>query len=449
MISVVIPVLNGEKYIRPCLESVLSQNIKDIEVIVVDGGSNDGTLQIIKNFIEKDLRIRLLQSSKKSYGAQMNLGISNVKGEYFAILEADDILPQNAYEILLNKIKCTGADLVKGNYKNFVSGEFENIITIPTDIFQNKQDIYDKEITAKKYAEIIRKDRYVWCGLYDIDFIRKNNIWFNETPGAAFQDNGFLIQTLILANKVVYIKDYVYFYRKDNDGSSVYSPKGYKYIADEYSFIMEFLNRLSVEERLLYLPQIFLTIMDLVRTRSLLRATLNNASDVSNYEDINRIIEILGKGLDASVIGYDLRFQKDLFEMALFCENPKLYLKYTQKEIDAERHDVECFFNRILNANKIYVWGYGKTGAMFRALLHRKMYAGKIVWSDIVAKNEDDINVINAHTLASEYSGDGIYVICSEDHRYEIRDELHNRYGVPYSNILFYTIGTSQQLFFM
>ena len=89
MISVVIPVLNGEKYIRPCLESVLSQNIKDIEVIVVDGGSNDGTLQIIKNFIEKDLRIRLLQSSKKSYGAQMNLGISNVKGEYFAILEAD------------------------------------------------------------------------------------------------------------------------------------------------------------------------------------------------------------------------------------------------------------------------------------------------------------------------------------------------------------------------
>ena len=81
-VSVIMPALNVAKYIRQCMESVINQTLKDIEIIVIDAGSSDGTLEILKEFEAKDSRVKLINSEKRSYGYQMNKGISIAQGVY-------------------------------------------------------------------------------------------------------------------------------------------------------------------------------------------------------------------------------------------------------------------------------------------------------------------------------------------------------------------------------
>ena len=81
-LSIIIPILNMKEYVSQCLDSVVSQTLKDIEIICVDGGSTDGTLEIIKEYEKRDERISILSSSVRSYGYQMNMGLEAAQGEY-------------------------------------------------------------------------------------------------------------------------------------------------------------------------------------------------------------------------------------------------------------------------------------------------------------------------------------------------------------------------------
>ena len=91
-VSVIMPSLNVVSYIRECIESVVNQTLKDIEIICVDAGSTDGTLEVLEEYTAKDNRIKLLHSDKKSYGYQMNMGIDAATGEYIGIVETDDYI---------------------------------------------------------------------------------------------------------------------------------------------------------------------------------------------------------------------------------------------------------------------------------------------------------------------------------------------------------------------
>ena len=99
-VSVIMPSLNVVQYIQECMESVVRQTLSDIEIICVDAGSTDGTLEILQEFAKKDQRISIIVSDKKSYGYQMNLGLKAAKGEYIGIVETDDFIEPNMYEDL-------------------------------------------------------------------------------------------------------------------------------------------------------------------------------------------------------------------------------------------------------------------------------------------------------------------------------------------------------------
>ena len=97
-ISVLIPVYNAEQYLNKCIQSVISQSLKNIEIIIINDGSNDSSLEIIKSF--KDERIKLFNKKNSGYGASLNLAINNAQGEYISILEADDFMHENMLETL-------------------------------------------------------------------------------------------------------------------------------------------------------------------------------------------------------------------------------------------------------------------------------------------------------------------------------------------------------------
>ena len=93
-ISVIMPSLNVSEYIDECIQSVLNQKFADIEILCIDAGSTDGTYEKLEDYKMRDNRIQLLQSDKKSYGYQVNMGIKKATGEYIAIIETDDYIDE-------------------------------------------------------------------------------------------------------------------------------------------------------------------------------------------------------------------------------------------------------------------------------------------------------------------------------------------------------------------
>ena len=168
-VSVIMPSLNVGKYIEECLNSVVNQTLKDIEIIAVDAGSTDGTLETIEKFAADDKRIRIINADKKSYGYQMNLGLAAATGEYIGIVETDDMIELNMYEILVKYADEYGLDYVKGyvyvfyDFGNNHSYRFET-----AKLF----DKYQGVVCPAENAKLLCQDIFIWPGIYRQSFLQ-------------------------------------------------------------------------------------------------------------------------------------------------------------------------------------------------------------------------------------------------------------------------------------
>lgn len=237
-VSVVVPSLNSIKYIHECIDSILNQTLKDIEIICVDAGSTDGTLEVLREYERNDKRLKVIVSDKKSYGYQMNLGIKEAKGEYLGIVESDDYIKEDMYQVLYFTIEKFQCDVVRGNILGFEEVEGEKQFTeLPISYIP---ELYFKLLNFKNDQRII-KDTWNMnqSGIYRLNFIKQNNIYFNETPGASYQDTGFWFQTSAFARSVYIHNEAYYCYRRDNPNSSCHSKEKVYCICEEYDFIRE------------------------------------------------------------------------------------------------------------------------------------------------------------------------------------------------------------------
>ncbi len=239
-VSVIIPVYNVEQYLRECLDSVINQTLKDIEIICVNDGSTDSSLEILEEYAQKDSRIKIINKQNTGYGASMNKGIDAATGEYIGIVEPDDYVALDMYETLYNKAIELDLDLIKADFHRFI-GEGENI-----KLFYRKLDrsnsYYNKIINLQEDITPYKFIMNTWSGIYKREFIEKYHIRHNPSPGASFQDNGFWFQTFAWAKRAYFLNQPFYMNRRDNINSSVKS-KGKVYAMKyEYDFIMEFLN---------------------------------------------------------------------------------------------------------------------------------------------------------------------------------------------------------------
>lgn len=243
-VSVIMPSLNVFPYIRECMESVVNQTLKDIEIILVDAGSTDGTLEILREYEKRDERIRLVCSEKKSYGYQVNLGISLAKGEYVGIIETDDYVVPDMYESLYEYAVKYEVDFAKGYTKPFYTISQEEKYFSESNTFYIKEGLTNQVIDTSERPDIFLKDRFLWLGIYKSEFIK--SIRLNETLGAAFQDVGFMFQVLSRAKKAIYIDKPIHFYRQDNDNSSIHNTRSVSYIVNEYQLDKCYLERKDI-----------------------------------------------------------------------------------------------------------------------------------------------------------------------------------------------------------
>jgi glycosyltransferase involved in cell wall biosynthesis len=213
-VSVIMPSLNVGEYIEQCIESVANQTLEDIEIICIDAGSTDGTLEILKEYEKKDSRIKLLDSDKKSYGYQMNMAISHAEGEYIGIVETDDYISKDMFEKLYDLSKGE-IDVVKSNFYHV-----EESGKIRKDTGKRNHVAEKKTFTIEDFPAIIKAHPSIWAGIYRREFLLNNDIRFIEEPGGGWVDNPFFYETAFGAKSIIYTDEAYYYYREFNPASS-------------------------------------------------------------------------------------------------------------------------------------------------------------------------------------------------------------------------------------
>ena len=211
-VSIIIPCYNVERYVRECMQSVVNQTLRDIEIICINDGSTDSTGAILREFAKQDKRINLIEQQNGGYGVAVNNGIAKAKGEYIGIVESDDFINPTMYEKLYTKAKQTNAELVKCNF--FV---YDSHSKIKNEIYKIKKqnlDIAPNEIfNPLDFPQIFYFHASIWAGIYKADFIKQ--IKLLETAGAAYQDFPFAMEVLSRVQKMAVVKEALYHYRTE------------------------------------------------------------------------------------------------------------------------------------------------------------------------------------------------------------------------------------------
>ncbi len=215
------PSLNVSSYVRDCVESVMNQSLREIEIICVDAGSTDGTLEILEELQKKDDRIRIIHSDKKSYGYQMNLGIADAEGEYIGIVETDDYIDERMYEEMYEFAISFDADVVKAPYMEFSSDHIQQICYY-ADEFSKKLP-HDSCFSAKEYGEVLAYHASVWSGIYKRKYLTDKQIRFVEAEKAGYVDVGFRIDTCVSTERIAWFDKAYYHYRRSSKDSSTNS----------------------------------------------------------------------------------------------------------------------------------------------------------------------------------------------------------------------------------
>lgn len=240
-ISVIVPIYNVEIYLEECLDSILNQTLRDIEIICVNDGSTDSSLTILKEYAQKDNRIKIIDKKNSGYGHSMNVGIDNAMGKYIGIVEPDDYIKSTMYEELYNLAETYNVDLIKADFYRF-TGSGKNLKLTYNQLSKDKS-YYNKVLDPKDNIEVFKFIMNTWCGIYNRDFLNKYHIRHNETPGASFQDNGFWFQTFCWAKKMYFVNKPFYMNRRDNVNSSVHNREKVYCASEEYKYIKNFLDK--------------------------------------------------------------------------------------------------------------------------------------------------------------------------------------------------------------
>ncbi len=236
-ISIIIPVYKVEKYICECIDSILSQDYKDFEIILVDDGSPDRCPEICDNYAKQDKRIKVIHKENGGLSSARNAGYSLAEGDFIWFIDSDDLIENKAISILSDYFD-SYADIIKFN-----------VYILNKKIKKQKLDIvntFSGTADCKKLCSIAGNAcskslfPYVWRNIYSRQFLEKFNLRFID--GLSFVEDGvFNSQAYFLAEKIVFLDDYLYVYRFRQSGLS-------KTIADNFNY--NYYESLALYDRL-------------------------------------------------------------------------------------------------------------------------------------------------------------------------------------------------------
>ena len=250
LISIIIPVYNAEKYLSELMDDILNQTYRKFEVIIVNDGSTDRSLAIVKKYAKKDKRIKIINQKNCGVSKARNIGIDNASGEYVRFVDADDRIPKHSMEDLLAPfLKYPELDLTIGNFIP------EPTTPIFTGDMENGKVVSGKEL-AEQFVKRPRTYYYgvLWNKMYRLSLIQKHNIRFINQL-AWCEDLLFNIKYYVLVNKICFVNNEqsVYRYRIKVEDSLTdrieKDKKGYEKIEqDRYKLLYDYFSTYNLEK---------------------------------------------------------------------------------------------------------------------------------------------------------------------------------------------------------
>ena len=209
LLSIIIPVFNAEKFLKEALDSLTSQSYKPIEIICVDDGSTDRSIDIIQSCIEKDHRIHLYYNDHKFAGTARNRGLKEAKGLYIHFLDADDMVTRFGYEIAMTKAIQKKLDCIKFSAIALDDITKKEYLTDYYNYASLSSDCFDKIVndTALYTFQCVTP----WSGIYLRDFLLRHDIFFSDLQ--CMNDRSFYQKMLMYADRLMFVKDKVVIHR--------------------------------------------------------------------------------------------------------------------------------------------------------------------------------------------------------------------------------------------
>lgn len=203
-VSVIIPVHNTKEYLITCFDSIINQTFNDIEIIVINDGSEDGSLEIIQEYLKKDKRFILINSIvHQGPGLARNKGIKIARGEFISFVDSDDFIEENMLKSMYAKAIKEDSDVVMCRYQRV---EEDLSISTPSRILNEKNhDEFMSSVLALKYPSIC------WDKLYRRVLFTEHDCFF---PDGYYEDIAFCFKTLYWAKKISYTEEIFYNWRK-------------------------------------------------------------------------------------------------------------------------------------------------------------------------------------------------------------------------------------------
>lgn len=238
LISIIVPTYNVEKYIRTCIESILAQTYRNVEVIIVNDGSKDQSLAVISDLICSHHNVKVINQKNQGVSVARNTGIDVATGKYITFVDADDKIKPDFVSSLYQIADRTGADIVRGSFRDFngnIPKDWVPDFNVPT----NCGTIVLDQFLSSNISFV------VWSSIYRLDFINSNHIRF--TPGILLEDGDFTTRAYMLAKLVATSPEPNYAYRI-RQGSILTTNNAQKMSLSEEKVISQFISMLKHEE---------------------------------------------------------------------------------------------------------------------------------------------------------------------------------------------------------
>ena len=215
-ISIIVPVYNAEDYLEACVGSVLKQNLKDFELILVDDGSGDGSLEICREYAAVDERVRVISKNNGGVSSARNAGMSLASGEYVMFLDSDDMLEEEALSVFYEN--AAGADLVVAESSVYEDGRFKFLISPQVEGFYGPDDMVSfLELSLQRSRRCLDSP---WCKMFRRQVLVRTGLRFDERLSYA-EDKLFVYSYLLECRSVASVRKslYRYFIRSGSLGS--------------------------------------------------------------------------------------------------------------------------------------------------------------------------------------------------------------------------------------
>lgn len=296
LISIILPVYNVEKYLRRCLDSIINQTYKNIEIIIVNDGSTDNSLDICNEYYEKDSRIKIITKKNEGLGMARNTGINNASGEYVCFFDSDDFIERDAIEKMYNVIEKEHPQLVCYGFKK-LDGNGNIIHTCIPDT--NKNVFLEDEVINEFLPELISENpdtgkcwnltMSAWACIYSMKLIKDTGWRFVSEREIISEDVYSLLILYKNVKKVAVLKEALYYYCVNPKSlTNTYRKDRYEKIEYFYQKCKEACKELNyprfMERRIIY--------PFLGNTIAALKQIVNSKNQFKNkFKDVKAIIE--------------------------------------------------------------------------------------------------------------------------------------------------------------